>query len=117
MKITENTVTGPVARQLREKAGMTQAQFWKPLGVQQSVGCRYESDMPIPKAVRILIVATYVAGLKIDTATTDGVAALESLGTIQAKDRDLKKSAARAMRALDSAAAEIAGARETIQSI
>lgn len=117
MKITENTITGPIARDLREKAGMTQAQFWKPLGVQQSVGCRYESDMPIPNAVRILLVATYVAGMSIDTTTDDGVAALERLGTLQAKDRDLKKSAARAIRALDSAAAEIAGARDTIQSI
>lgn len=117
MKLTEKDITGPVAREIREKAGLTQSQFWKPIGVQQSVGCRYEKDMPIPQSVRILIVANYVAGVKIDTATSEGVADLERLGNMQAKDRDLKKSAARAMRALDSAAAEIAGARETIQSI
>lgn len=118
MKLTEKDITGPVARGIREGLTLSQSAFWNPIGVHQSTGCKYEDQQAkIPKSVRILVVANYVAGVKIDTTTGEGVESLARLGTIQAKDRDLKKSAARAMRALDSAAAEIAGARETIQSI
>lgn len=118
MKLTEKDITGPVARRIREMLELSQAAFWNPIGVHQSTACKYEAQQAkIPRSVRILVVATYVAAMKIDTTTGDGVAALERLGTIQAKDRDMKKSAARAIRALDSAAAEIAGARETIQAI
>lgn len=118
MKYTEKDISGPVAKAMREAAGMTQNAFWKPIGVHQSVSSKYEAGITkIPRSVRILIVANYVAGMKIDTTTGDGVAALERLGTLQAKDGELKKSSARAMRALDHAAAQIAGAREDIQSI
>lgn len=114
----EKEINGESAKKIRELAGLSQRQFWDPIGVHQSVASKYEAGLSrIPKSVRILVVANYIANVKIDTTTTEGVAALERLGNIQAKDRDLKKSAARVMRALDSAAAEIAGARETIQSI
>lgn len=118
MKHTEKEITGPVAKALREAAKMTQGAFWNPIGVHQSVGSKYESaETKIPRSVRILIVANYVAGMKIDTATVASIEALERLGILQAKDRDMKTSTARVLRALDSAAKEIAGARETIQSI
>jgi transcriptional regulator with XRE-family HTH domain len=85
MTLTEKEITGALARQLREQAGLTQTAFWEPLGVKQSVGCRYEADIPIPQAVRILLVAHYVSGIKIDAGTREGVAELSRLGAIQSK--------------------------------
>lgn len=90
MKLTEKDITGATARKLREDAGLTQTAFWGPLGVKQFVGCRYEQDVPIPQAVRILLVAHYVSGMKIDTATHEGVAELAKLGAIQSKHAHAK---------------------------
>jgi len=60
----EDEITGEVAKQMRESAGMTQAAFWEPLGVHQSSGCHYEaSDKPVPKPVRILLYLRYVQGV------------------------------------------------------
>ena len=110
MKLTEKEITGALARQLREEAGLTQTAFWEPLGVKQSVGCRYESDIPIPQAVRILLVAHYVSGIKIDAGTHEGVAELTRLGAIQSKHIHAKALAgavrvdlARAMKSLKTA--------------
>lgn len=118
MNFTEKEITGPVAKQIREALDMGQAAFWNPLGVPQSSASKYEAKQSkIPKAVRILLVANYIAKLKIAAGTPEELDALRKLGAIQSKDTDLKKSAARALRALDTASAELAGARETIQSI
>lgn len=90
MKLTQKDITGAVARELREQSGLSQAAFWKPLGVKQSVGCRYEAANTIPQAVRILLVAHYVSGVKIDAATHEGVAELSRLGAIQSKQAHAK---------------------------
>lgn len=42
-------------RSLRVKLGLTQAEFWKPVGVTQSGGCRYENGRRIPGTVQTLI--------------------------------------------------------------
>lgn len=84
MILTEKEVTGDVSHDLRRQAGLSQKAFWKPLGVTQSTGCRYESgDLPLPPSVRILLVAVYVCGLSIDAATPDGVEALARLASLQ----------------------------------
>ncbi len=45
---------------LRESLGLTQDEFYEPLGVSQSAGSRYEQGQrPIPKTVRILITYVY----------------------------------------------------------
>lgn len=110
MNLTEQDITGPIARKLREDAGLTQTAFWEPLGVKQSVGCRYESDIAIPHAVRILMVAHYVSGMKIDTATQEGVAELSRLGAIQSKQTQSKSMVAKAIKNLETA-------RDALQSI
>ncbi len=46
-------------RAIRHKLGMTQVDFWTPLGVTQSGGSRYESGRKIPKSVMVLIELTY----------------------------------------------------------
>jgi len=42
-------------RELRKKLGLTQAEFWPPIGVTQSGGSRYEAGREIPEPVAILI--------------------------------------------------------------
>lgn len=46
-------------RKLRQSKGLNQSDFWAPLGVTQSGGCRYETDRHIPKPVQILINIAY----------------------------------------------------------
>jgi hypothetical protein len=63
--MNEHEITGAKARELRIERGMTQTEFWVPVGVQQSVGARYEkSSMKIPQPTRILIESTYMGGQK-----------------------------------------------------
>lgn len=117
MPLTENQITGTVARALRDQIGLTQTAFWSAVGVKQSVGCRYESDMPIPHPVRILIVARYVSGVQIDTGTPEGVAELSRLGGVQATFKDAKKAAAAVRSALDAAAIQIQRASDKLANI
>lgn len=117
MNITEKDITGPIARKLREDAGLTQTAFWEPLGVKQSVGCRYESDIPIPQAVRILLVAHYIGGFKIDAATPEGVAELTRLGAIQSKHTQAKAIAGTVRADLAKAMKNLQVAADALQSI
>ena len=117
MLLTEKDITGVAARSMREEAGLTQTAFWEPLGVKQSVGCRYESDIPIPHAVRILIVALYVAGLRINVSTPEGVKEASSLGLIQANFQEAKRLAAEVRSDIDRAAKKLASARDAMASI
>lgn len=96
MPLTEKHITASVVRAMREDLGLSQAAFWRAVGVEQSVGCRYESESArIPQPVRILIVAHYVGGVSIDATTPEGVAELSRLGSVQkAKKtaRDISKN-------------------------
>lgn len=103
MNLTEKDITGPIARKLREELGLTQGAFWKPIGVKQSVGSRYEAEMKIPHAVRILLVANYISGMKIDTATQEGVAELSRLGSLQSKNNSAKAVVAKAIKSIETA--------------
>lgn len=47
----------------RKAEGLNQSDFWKPLGVTQSGGSRYEAGRNIPAPVRKLIYLIYVAGI------------------------------------------------------
>jgi predicted transcriptional regulator len=112
MNITESEVTAEAARILRKGLGMTQKEFWGPLGVQQSVGARYEQGaQKIPRAVRILLVARHISGVSMDTSTAEGVADLARLGAIQSKGAQVKSIAgtvrtdlAKAIKSLNTAA-------------
>lgn len=117
MPLTEKDITGPRVRAMREAAGLSQTAFWAPLGVKQSVGCKYESDTPIPHSVRILIVATYISGLKIDAKTGEGVAELKKLGSIQSAFQNASTTAAAVREQLEGAAHQIQKARSTLAKI
>lgn len=114
---TESEITGAFARELREKLGLTQAEFWRPLGVKQSVGCRYEAEVQIPQAVRILLVARYVSGVKIDASTPEGVAELWRLGSMQSCQAQAKSSVAHAKADVTKAIKSLEAARNALQLI
>lgn len=89
---TEADIDGVAARCLREKAGLSQKDFWTPFGLTQSGGCRYENGSPLPKPVRTIIFLTYVVGLKIDASTDEGVQSLIRLSHLQASERAGEKA-------------------------
>ena len=117
MDTTENEMNGAVARQIRERLSMSQAAFWRPVGVQQSVACRYELGGEIPLPIRILLVTTYVAGLSLDTATPEGLAELRKLADIQSNFREARTSAAAARADLEKAGKRIEQARDSLRKI
>lgn len=117
MPITEKDITASVAKSLREVAGLTQTAFWEPVGVKQSVGCRYENDIPIPQPVRILLVAKYVSGLNIKTDTAEGVDELARLAAIQSNQKAAKTAAQSARGTIDAACQQLQRASEKLASL
>jgi transcriptional regulator with XRE-family HTH domain len=71
----EDCITGEVARALRKAAKLTQREFWLGIGVNQTSGCRYETDKfareHIPRPVRILLLLKYVIGVPIDLSNAN----------------------------------------------
>jgi hypothetical protein len=117
MNITEKDITAAVAHKLRMERGLTQAVFWGAVGVQQSVGCRYEVDVPIPKAVRMLLVVRYVGGLPFDASTNEGVADLSKLAAIQSKQNRAKSIAGVVRADLAKAVKSLQDAKESLENI
>lgn len=116
--MTEHEITGAMARALRESTGLAQAAFWEPLGVSQSVGCRYEQqNVPIPRPVRILLVTHYVSGVKIDTASPEGVAELSRLGSIQSRGAQAKQIAGTVRTDIAKAIKRLEDARQALQTL
>ena len=56
-------ITGADALKLRNKLDLNQGEFWKPLGVTQSGGSRYETGRNIPAPVQRLYWLTYIVGI------------------------------------------------------
>lgn len=88
---TEKDISGHVAKQLRIAADLTQKEFWASLGLTQSGGSRYENENSIPKPIRILIFAVYVAGIRIDAETQPGADQLKRLAMLQASEHATDK--------------------------
>ena len=83
---TEREITSDALKFLRAQYGMTQLAFWRPVGISQPGGWRYEAgETPIPKPVRILVFMIYVAGINIDASTERGAKKLINLGKKQGK--------------------------------
>ena len=57
------SITGQFCLELRKRRSLNQSDFWRPLGVTQSGGSRYESGRSIPAPTRKLVCLMYVAGL------------------------------------------------------
>lgn len=76
---TDKEVNGITARYLREKAGMSQRDFWDTLGASQTAGSHYEQGKrPIPQSLKTLLFIKYEAGLKFDTGTVEGAEKLRT---------------------------------------
>ena len=82
--VTEKDITGPVCLKLRQSLGMSQTDFWRAVGWSQTAGSRHElGKHPIQTPVRILIYLIYVAKVKIDASTEEGVMELYRLAELQ----------------------------------
>ncbi len=55
----------PNPRELRQKLGLNQQEFWGMLGVTQSGGSRYESGRAMPKPVQKLLRVVHIEGIDI----------------------------------------------------
>jgi predicted transcriptional regulator len=66
----KNAVKAIDCLELRQQLGITQTEFWRPIGVTQSAGSRYENGRGIPKPVHELVRVRYVE--QIDTKAIRG---------------------------------------------
>ena len=55
-------------RELRQRLGLNQQQFWAAVGVTQSGGSRYESGRNMPKPVRELVRLVHIEGIDLARA-------------------------------------------------
>ena len=120
MNVTEREITGALAVKIRKDLGMTQRQFWHPLGVSQSVASSYETErngVEIPQSVRTLLVVVYVAKLSIDASSEEGVEELTRLAKTQSKFKLAKAMAKEIIKDLDASATGINMARTALESI
>ncbi|MCL4759548.1 MAG: helix-turn-helix domain-containing protein [Rhodocyclaceae bacterium] len=51
--------SGESIKAYRRELGLNQTNFWQPIGVTQSGGCRYESGRSIPAPVQLVLHLTY----------------------------------------------------------
>ena len=51
--------TGAEAKAVRAKLGLNQTEFWRPMGVTQSAGSRYESGRNLPPPVQKLLLIAH----------------------------------------------------------
>lgn len=92
MKPFEN-IANP--RQIRERLGLNQQEFWGKIGVTQSGGSRYESGRRMPKPVRELLRVVHVDQIDLRKINRNDLAVLTYLkSTEPALFRKLKVSAA-----------------------
>lgn len=58
-------------KELRIQLGLTQADFWAPVGISQSGGSRYESGRKLPAATSALLHLVHIEGLTINELKGD----------------------------------------------
>lgn len=58
-------------KELRLQLGLTQADFWSPVGISQSGGSRYESGRKLPAATSALLHLVHIEGLDINKLCGD----------------------------------------------
>jgi len=61
-------------KELRNKLGLTQGEFWAPVGVSQSGGSRYETGRKLPASISTLLHLVHIEG--IDLSKLKGAHAL-----------------------------------------
>lgn len=56
---------------LRLQLGLTQSDFWSPVGVSQSGGSRYESGRKLPASISALLHLVHIEGFRINELVGD----------------------------------------------
>jgi transcriptional regulator with XRE-family HTH domain len=86
-------------REIRQKLGYNQSDFWAKVGVTQSGGSRYESGRKIPRPVNELLRLVHVEQLEIHKLRKSDLEVVEYLKATQpTRFRELKKLAKSASR-------------------
>jgi transcriptional regulator with XRE-family HTH domain len=81
-------------KEIREKLGLNQQEFWTKIGVTQSGGSRYESGREMPKPVRELLRLVHVERLDLTRVKKEDFEVIEYLKTANPDlYRDLRKRA------------------------
>jgi transcriptional regulator with XRE-family HTH domain len=83
-------------REIRQRLGLNQEEFWTRIGVTQSGGSRYESGRGMPKPVRELLRLVHVEQIDLSRVRKED---FEILSHLKAHHRDLYRSLRRAVRA------------------
>ena len=84
----------PQPRNLRQRLGLNQQQFWSAVGVTQSGGSRYESGRSLPKPVRELLRLVYLRDVPLEIANGTDLRIAEQLKKQKpALYNELRKSA------------------------
>jgi transcriptional regulator with XRE-family HTH domain len=94
-------------REIRQRLGMNQDQFWTKIGVTQSGGSRYESGREMPKPVRELLRLVHVEQIDLSKVKKEDFDVLDYLKNDQP---DLYKKLRRSIRA------KLDGVKEEIQA-
>ena len=92
-------------REIRNRLGLNQDQFWTQIGVTQSGGSRYESGRDMPKPVRELLRLVHVERIDLSRVKREDFEVLEFL---KSEHPDLYKKLRRAVKGKpDGAPAEV----------
>ncbi len=70
-------------REIRQRLGMNQEQFWTQIGVTQSGGSRYESGRCMPKPVRELLRLVHIEQIDLSRVKQEDFEIIEYLKTQQ----------------------------------
>ena len=81
------------AREIRQRLGLNQDEFWTKIGVTQSGGSRYESGRDMPKPVRELLRLVHVEKIDLEKVKREDFEILEFL---KAEQPELYKKLKRA---------------------
>jgi transcriptional regulator with XRE-family HTH domain len=85
------------AREIRQRLGLNQDEFWTKIGVTQSGGSRYESGRDMPKPVRELLRLVHVEQIDLEKVKREDFEILEFLKAEQPElYKKLRRAAARA---------------------
>lgn len=66
-------------REIRQKLGLNQDEFWQKIGVTQSGGSRYEAGREMPKPVAELLRLVHIEGMDISSVRQEDIAIIAFL--------------------------------------
>jgi transcriptional regulator with XRE-family HTH domain len=73
-------------REIRQKLGLNQEEFWQKIGVTQSGGSRYEAGRDMPRSVGELLRLVHVEGVDLSTVNREDI---EIITFLRSKHPDL----------------------------